>query len=570
MSTDETILSQKYRLNPFAFPAETNVRFILLMVAAVTLACNLSVFLTILINPDRADIFTPPLDIPNLDTPLAEYLAQTQAELLKLVSAALRSLAVPTLLVLLVLALSTVIYRSHPARLRRRKKLTRLPADKDPKFQQQIAQLAQVANVSSTPTIEMGPGLKSQNAQAFGLRHHYSLRLDGGLRLLMRKAPEVFRAIVLHELAHIVNRDVGRTYFAQALWRATVSLTIIPLVLGVSYFFVNGFIIKPLLNGFETLDWQQLLTRSLPTVILFAIQVAVTLGLVAAIRAGLLRIRETYADWRTALWGAAAGLGQILQPVANQEHPQRFSLWRLHPTARERLAALQHPEALFQIKLDLPFVVGWLLAFVVGGLFILVIPLTLSVGGGLMTLVGSLTGAADAYNSTSLAFVAYGLMLFTVLASLLALVVPLFSLGYLVAGTVGLQVQRQAVADLAAGRQGIGSYIRLLAPAALLALGFELGFSLAPLAVLSPAGVIIGQTGNNLPILLLLIPLLGTTIILIWLCLIYVRFFARRIFGRHLGASPPQLKRFLLTLHCQHLDLANIFARFSRPHNDSV
>ena len=42
--------------------------------------------------------------------------------------------------------------------------------------------------------------------------------------------PEAVRAIVLHELSHIRNRDVDQTYFTMALWYAFLLVAVIPLL----------------------------------------------------------------------------------------------------------------------------------------------------------------------------------------------------------------------------------------------------------------------------------------------------------------------------------------------------
>ena len=48
------------------------------------------------------------------------------------------------------------------------------------------------------------------------------------MRLLAHKAPHIFRALLLHELAHIKNRDVGGAYFTEALWRSVILVILIP------------------------------------------------------------------------------------------------------------------------------------------------------------------------------------------------------------------------------------------------------------------------------------------------------------------------------------------------------
>lgn len=547
---DDIRSSGRPRLNPLAFPAETNIRFALFMVAAVMLACNLSVFLNYIVLPEQSITLAEPLELPSLDTPTDEFVAQIQTELFKLIEAALRGLLFPVGLFLIMAIAAVVIYRTHPTRIRRHKGLVPLAPDKDQRFMQEIQQMAQRTGISPVPTVELGKGLKSQNGQTFGLRSNYILRLDGGLRLLLRKAPDIFRAVVLHELAHIANRDIGRTYFTRALWTAVIIVALVPLVLGLGYLFFDSVILRPLLKGFDSLDLRQLVLIKLPVVFMFDLQVGATLAIIYLIQASILRVRETYADWRAALWGAEQGLTRILTMNITKEQraKEKDNMWRLHPSARRRLDQLQNPAGLFQLSWDLPFIVGLLLAFVWSGTVIVVLPLAVSLGSGLLALGGSLTYLADQNDSVFLIYLAYFSLWLMTIVTILALVVPVLGLGYLIAGTVGLQVQRQAVADLVASPQGCGGYMRLLISAALIALGLEAGFLMAPLALFSPLGAIMGQTANDLLLLFLIFPWLLTATGLMWACLIYLRYFARQLLGFHIGPKPPTRQRIFLTL----------------------
>ncbi len=535
------------RLNPFAFPAETDGRFILLIVAAIMLAVNLSIFMLYAFNPEQENPFANPLEIPAVDASNDEFFERTQVEYLSLLSKTLASLAVPVGLALGMFLLATVIYRTHPVRIRRRKDLVSLPQDKDPAFHREVQRLASLAGVRPAPTIELGKGLLSQNGQAFGFRNQYVLRLDGGLRLRLRKAPGVFRAIVLHELAHIVNRDVGRTYFAQALWVAVIFLSILPLTISVGVIFARDWILTPLTEGITSLDLNRLLTHSLPVVLLFFLQVGATLAVIWAIRASLLRVREIYADWRAVLWGAEVPLSNILQHNASRETGKRDNrLWRLHPTAQERLSALQNPVGLFRLGLDLPFLVGLLLAFVVDGAFLIVIPLALAFGTSIGAIAVGLAASAMSSSNYLLAMLAYLVVLTAMLLIVIVSLAAIFGMTYLVAGTMGVKIQREAIADMVMGGRGCVAYLRLLVPAALIALGFEVGFLITPFAMFSPLGVIIGQGGVVKPLWVL--PWVMGVTALTWLCLVYTRFFGQRVLGSHTGASPPKWRRRFLTM----------------------
>jgi len=121
------------------------------------------------------------------------------------------------------------------------------------------------------------------------------------LRVLLRKFPETFRAVVRHELAHIVNRDIGRTYYAQSLWISVVLVTIVPLlVLGAFAVLRSTFV--TITDRVSIADLRHFFLEKYPTYFWLIIQSLGLIGVVAWIWASILRTRESYADWRAALW----------------------------------------------------------------------------------------------------------------------------------------------------------------------------------------------------------------------------------------------------------------------------
>ncbi|MBI4739786.1 M48 family metalloprotease, partial [Candidatus Woesearchaeota archaeon] len=488
------------RLNPFAFPSETDTRFVMLVVAVIMISVHMGTIMREIFNPE-------------MPTPLT-------------------SLIVSALLVIAALALALLIYRTYPNRVRHSQHLEVFRKEKDPLFHNEIERLAGVASIT-LPTIELGNTLRDQSGQAFGFSDRYSIRLDAGLRLLLRKAPEKFRAIVLHEMAHIANDDVRRTYFTQALWYAVIFLTLLPTTAIISF----HFLLKPLTQGVTI---STLVSLYLPRGLFFFIQVFILLAIVGLIRAGLLRARETYADWHAALWGAATLLATILQNQAAKEKPTNpiTGLWSLHPAAWDRLNALENPHTLFRLTLDLPFTVGVLIAFQIVGTFEIFVPLVVMLDRASFVLISNLASAVQtsAFELLILLMVSPPVVLVGILVSTI-LVFPIFGISYLVAWTIGLQVQRQAVAEDVLKRQGCvqgcAKYLSLWVVAAVIALGIEVGFFIIPINVFSP---------QTLTSALLAIPWLIGATGLTWLWLMFARYFGDRIFDGHVGLTPPKLK----------------------------
>jgi Zn-dependent protease with chaperone function len=514
----EPILPAKRRLNLFAFSPETDTLFALLLVAAMMLAAQLSYLIRYLFFPNSG----PNLD--NLDTAAmlrGEVLAETLTTLML-------QLGIPAVLVGLIFGVALFIYWGHPRRVRRRKKLQPL-LEKDMPLQQAVHTLVTAAGVSPLPTVEMPRGYQGTSGQAFGLQGNYIICLDGGLRVWQRLKPGWFGAIVLHELAHIANGDIWRSYFAEALWTAIVTLSIAPLVLGVCNIIAQGLFTGLLRNG--AIGYLEVLGNALPLALGLFFQAGVTVMVVAAIRARLLRIREVYADWRATLWGGEDSLREIFQESAEREKKTSgFGLWRLHPTAAERLLALNQPSRLFQLSWELPFVVGFLLAFVLGGVLLLAPPFYLFVLEPIRVARVELGNwyQANPHLLVSLLFwVVRGVWFLMFFAGIIIVFAPI---AWLVSGVLGAQLQKQTAADLTAGRWGLMEYPKLGAPAVLLTLGMEVGFWTAPFNFFVP---------KSLAGLVVEIIMLGILTTLAWLFLAYARFITMRLFAAYTGATPP-------------------------------
>ena len=530
----ETHVSNKRRLNPFAFPSETNVRFTLLVVAAVMLAFGIIQSQVPL--PDTPKIEIAITDRASVEQGLMEW-GQTLTQ-------AVIGLALPCAFALAIVILAMLIYRDHAKRIRRGKNLRLLTRSEDARFLDAVQDAVRLSDISPAPSIETAAGSRSVDGQAFGFRDHYALRLGGGLRLLLRQNVDSFRAIVLHELAHIANADITRTYFAQAIWIAFIILMVIPAISFITIKFMQG-LIEKLSGGLTSAEWIRLFTLNVPTVLIFLFQVAATLAIVAAIRSSLLRVREIYADWRAALWGAEVPLSNILRRTISEDKAGRWSrLWRLHPTSQERLAALQNPYGLFRVTNDLSFFVGVLLAYILHNAYYfgLVLLAILQAGQTIGTLQFSKSLDNPPISIEALFLISFALDAVTMI-SVLALG---FWIVYLIAGALGLQVQREALADLVAGRRGWGMYLSLWKPSALTAIGFQVGSLLTPLSFFALLPELFNLRG--LLALFVLILLTAAFAFLTWLGLVYMRFFARRIIGWHVGVSSPQAARRLLTL----------------------
>lgn len=527
---NETDNPKARRLNPFAFPSETNVRFTLLVVTALGTAYGIGLYVGQIAGV---------LKVPEWNSSWIVYLL---------------FFALPSSLVLSVLILAIALYRSYPNRIRRAKNLKTIVEGDDPQFVDMVHVLVRVSGISPSPSIELGRESQSVDGQAFGLRNRYALRLGRGLRLLLRKKPAEFKAIVLHELGHVANQDITRTYFAQAIWVAFVALPMTVVTISVIHNFIAGFVEK-LSGGLEREEIIRIITLNIPTTFIFLFQFGVTLAFVASMRASILRVREIYADWRVSLWGGRDALVDILRINRSRDGiPSWTRLWRLHPTSQERLDALENPERLFRVNVGVSFFVGFLLGYLADSLTSIglsLAQLVLRISGLRLELLETIIPFLSVTtNNNSLVFSIVSMLIDTSFYAMLALILIIMIasgivLPYLLLGTLGLEVQREAIADMAANKQRFISYLKLWIPAALISIGYQVGILLVPLGLLALLPDLINIRGFTIFAMMLIQT--GVMMCLIWLGLVYIRFFAKRMLGIHTGSSPSHRARRLLT-----------------------
>jgi hypothetical protein len=433
-------------LDPFAFPPETNARFNLLIFGAIitVLSLSLTMWATMTLGPNINRFV-------NLESG-----APTSIENWRIVLFVLGAPVVGVLATLALLGLAYHKYRKHPERIIAQKRLEPLKLEQDRNFMESVDSLAKEAELQKTPEILLGPP-RAQDGQAFGFQDKPILRLGPSLKVMrLKKGFEpIYRAIVLHEMAHIANEDIQRSYFAEAVWNALRTVTV-PL----AALIVLGYL--PALWGFEFFLWVIFIPI---TILLISLFVAFELGILFAvlqfIRSGALRVREIYADLRAVKWGTYAGLVQIISSARDIQKNWWQRLWEYHPKHSERLKYLQNPDRLFRLTLDLPLSLGFLLGLVLAGgspIFTRANQLRNTPGSGFEGLFGLL--------ALTIAFLIY--------------ISLIFLLSWLMASSIGLQIQRQTAADQVHSTKGLLPYFRLFLPAFMFQLAFEAGVYFMP------------------------------------------------------------------------------------------
>ncbi|MEU1374931.1 M48 family metalloprotease [Streptomyces triculaminicus] len=163
---------------------------------------------------------------------------------------------------------------------------------------------------------------------AFGHAGRRYVVLERGLVQLFRTDHAAFQAIVLHELAHVRNKDVDVAHMTVLMWRVYLAMFVIPALLLVSNELNQR-------KGYG------------PWIQLGGLAVLIFLN-----HHAIVRERELLADARCAQWGAAADLARVLAERDKPAHT--VTGWRLrrfvalHPSAAYRARVLAEPAVLLR------------------------------------------------------------------------------------------------------------------------------------------------------------------------------------------------------------------------------
>ncbi|MGI5504065.1 M48 family metalloprotease [Lentzea sp. CA-135723] len=194
-----------------------------------------------------------------------------------------------------------------------------------------LAALVEEAGLTKAPVFLLEPTKMHMGGTAFGNHRRKYVSLNAAMLVVHREQPETFRAIVLHELAH-VRADVTVTYATLAIWRAFVVVVLTPYVLT---------LINPML--LSRTPWKPFVLP--PGYITFSIawRLAVMVLLVFLARIAVLRAREKYADVLVVRWTGDQDPYRVL--------PARswFRRWfGHHPAPAARSTAMRDPDSLLR------------------------------------------------------------------------------------------------------------------------------------------------------------------------------------------------------------------------------
>ncbi len=348
-------------LNPFLFPVATDYFFTLLM----TMVVGASIFaFNWLVLGQISDEFASQF-IACYDQFSREGAAAVQACFTPFQQAYAGTIVL--WLVLLFLG-AFAIYWAMPIIKIRRSHLVPLGSDEFPEVAGYLSDLVTRIGLEAEPRFLINPLNSTVDGQVFGRLGAYSVELSAGLMAIFYKDKAIFRATILHELGHLRNKDVNKTYFALAIWYAFVGIALCPLIISLALSMIRNDSI-----GFEI----GVMLRMIPLT-----------ALVYLMLAAVLRSREYYADLRASIWEGQNGkLLDLLGSAPAVSLPWWKKPWRLHPDPSDRRAVLIDNQSLFHLSLLTVLgagVAGAMIMYQFEGLIVLLLPDHLDIHSGMM------------------------------------------------------------------------------------------------------------------------------------------------------------------------------------------
>jgi Zn-dependent protease with chaperone function len=253
------------------------------------------------------------------------------------------------------IAVAGAIFLAQPWWYRRRRHLSELTGDDAAELVRRLEGVRQRAGTG--PVVWLLQPLNARlSAFAFGRPGCRFVAVSGGAAVAAVRKPAAFDAVILHELAHIKNRDIDQTYLALAIWRAFVVAALLPMVVTV--------IVQGDLGG-----WQRFLWR-----------VVVLTLIVYLLRNAVLRSREFDADARARELDSKTQLGPVLAALPARTGRRAWQLGWTHPPGQARAAALDDPAPLYRCTVWDGLAVGLVAAIGAGAVREIVILTTTTFG----------------------------------------------------------------------------------------------------------------------------------------------------------------------------------------------
>lgn len=353
MKTNENL-----RLNPFVYISETDIRFYLLVLIGIVTPVFWALLFGIIIS----------------------------AVMLELEITIFLRLLIIVFMVLLIPTLIYVIYRRYPKKIINRKKLKNFDKERHNKEWNCIEKLCSKYLPIKMPPILMFRASNPKFAMTFGSGNNLYIAIFGKLHKKFKEDIGGFKSIFLHELGHIVNKDVKKVCFAESTWQSLKSTLSIPFgfyLLYNIYLGVNIFILG-IREGYN-MDYIFSKTNLIEEFLLsggIGLYFLIFMTILYVLRKQILRLREFYADAKVLEWEQSPDkLVKALQEenvtfntslkINNNMRVKKWDfsnlydrakshpITKVHPSIGERIQLLKDNSMLFTSSLWVAFTVGF-------------------------------------------------------------------------------------------------------------------------------------------------------------------------------------------------------------------
>lgn len=335
----------KPRLNPFAFPSDTDFRFVMLITATISASFLIYNFLYDAFPANWKTYAAHVISCLKTTYTGNSFINQVSFANAygQCIAPSYRILAAWVGLgVALLFSMAGVIYWLLPVWKIWRDGLRPLEiSNTPPGMMAYLEDLCRQAELRQSPVFLLNPYSSAASGVAFGHLGRYYVVLHAGLIKLFQDDRPFFRAVVLHELAHMRNGDINKTYFTISIVWSFLLTALLPWIVSQ---FINQFSYQSILDVF-TLGW--------PVLVLTV--------LIYLLRNAILRARELYADARASEWdGSEGALGRVLGLLSDPKGGHLRRILRAHPDPDRRRSLLRDTSSMFRLGFWDAFVAGFI------------------------------------------------------------------------------------------------------------------------------------------------------------------------------------------------------------------
>ncbi len=365
--------NRKPRLNPFAFPSDTDFRFVTLIVGVLgtSLFIYSLLYEAIPINAVALNGMYQKCQVAAQTAfPGSSFLDKQEANTLFIqcmLPIQWNATAWICLGLALLLSVTVALYWVLPNWKIWRGGLKVLDAGNAPTgMLAYLSDLCREAGLTRNPVFLLNPYSSASSGLTFGRFRRYFIVLNSGLVIQFHTDRPAFRAIVLHELGHIRNADIDKTYLTITVGWGFAIAALVPWV-------ITQCIPPWHFNQTLNIGWR---------VLVLSILIYLT-------RNAILRTREVYADVRASVWddhgiqkGQISALSRVLKTFPSSGRAHWRYLLRKHPDPQQRYQALSDTSMLFRMGFWDAFAVGVVVTAAISSLSFLLglLPIVVSIG----------------------------------------------------------------------------------------------------------------------------------------------------------------------------------------------